>query len=158
MKLPKVQKRLTTGHSFLHFRDLFVYKLQVNCWWNRPLFPGSNLTLTVEKRWSNSLTHSLEEMEDFLPRTSARAHPYVFLSHDFGDIRTDMNAMIKAAMSDNMWNESATRAIELVRWPTTISTRKKLDVRKNIDTSRHFFPEYRPILSVLYVFFCCRYK
>ena len=59
-----------------------------------------------------------------------------------------MKAMIRAAMSDNMWKESATRAIELVRWPTTISTRKKLDVRKNIDTSRHFLPEYRPILSV----------
>jgi hypothetical protein len=81
----------------------------------------------------------------FSPKTSALAHPYVFLSQDFGDILTEMKAMIRAAMSDNMWNESATNAIEFVKWPTTISTRKKLDVRKNIDTSRHFLPEYRPM-------------
>jgi hypothetical protein len=36
------------------------------------------------------------------------------LCHDFGDILTEMKAMMRAAMSDNMWNESATSAIELV--------------------------------------------
>ena len=37
-----------------------------------------------------------------LPRTSALAQPNVFLSHDFGAIFTEMNAMIRAAISDNI--------------------------------------------------------
>jgi hypothetical protein len=34
----------------------------------------------------------------------------VFLCQDFGDIRTEMKAMMRAAMSANMWKESATWA------------------------------------------------
>jgi hypothetical protein len=43
--------------------------------------------------------------------------------------------------------------MELVTYPTTISTRKKKRVSQNIDTRRHFFPVKRPITS-----FCLQQK
>ena len=94
------------------------------------------------------------------PRTSALAQPKVFLDQDLGAILTLRNAMTRAAMSDNMWKLSATRAIEFVTYPginksrkliknqpenlpTTISTKKKATVRLNMLTRRHFLPVYR---------------
>jgi hypothetical protein len=57
----------------------------------------------------------------------------------------DKKATTNAATSLSMWKLSATRAMELVTYPTTISTRKKKRVSQNIDTRRHFFPVKRPI-------------
>ena len=57
-----------------------------------------------------------------------------------------MKAMTNAAISDSIWKESAIKAMELVTWPTTISTTKKEAVRPNIETRRHFFPLYLPIV------------
>ena len=84
-----------------------------------------------------------------VPKTSARAHPYVFLSQDFGAILTETKAIIKAAISDNIWKLSAINAMLLVRWPTTSSTRKYEAVKPNIDSKRHFLPVYRPITLFL---------
>merc|ERR1719188_342003 len=78
------------------------------------------------------------------PRTSALAQPNVFLDQDFGAILTLRKAMTRAAISDNMWKLSATKAMELVRYPTMISTKKKTTVKLNMLTRRHFLPEYLP--------------
>jgi len=53
---------------------------------------------------------------------------------------TETNATTRAATSLSMWNESATRAIELVRYPTIISTRKNANVMVNIAANRRLFP------------------
>ena len=82
-----------------------------------------------------------------IPKTSALAQPYVFLSHDFGAIFTDTKAIIKAAISESMWKLSAINAMLLVRWPTTSSTTKYVVVRPNIDNKRHRFPVYLPIVN-----------
>lgn len=58
---------------------------------------------------------------------------------------TDKNAITNAATSLSIWKLSATNAIELVMYPTTISTKKKAVVSHNIDKSRHFLPVNRPI-------------
>ena len=52
---------------------------------------------------------------------------------------------MSATTSDNIWNESATRANEPVAYPTTNSTMKKPNVNDNIDARRHALPEYLPI-------------
>jgi len=57
-----------------------------------------------------------------------------------------MNAMTMDTTSLSMWKLSATRAIELVAYPTDNSTIKKLVVNPIIVKRRHFLPEYRPIL------------
>lgn len=62
---------------------------------------------------------------------------------------TDRNDMTRAAMSPNMWKLSATSAIELVTYPTMISTKKKNAVSHIIESRRHFFPEYLDILEKL---------
>ena len=51
------------------------------------------------------------------PRTSALAQPKVFFDQDLGAILTLRKAITRAAMSDNMWKLSATRAIEFVTYP-----------------------------------------
>jgi hypothetical protein len=45
-----------------------------------------------------------------------------------------------------MWNESATRAIELEMYPTVISTTKNDPVKASIDRRRHVLPEYLPMV------------
>ena len=82
------------------------------------------------------------------PRTSALAHPYVFLSQGLGAILTERNAMVRAAMSDSMWNESEMRAMELVTCPTVISTMKKVVVKLNMVSRRHCFPLKRFLAAV----------
>ena len=72
----------------------------------------------------------------------------MFLSHDFGAILTERKAMVRAAMSESMWKESDIKAIELVTCPTVISTTKKVAVRPNMVSSRHFLPLNLPILDV----------
>ena len=84
----------------------------------------------------------------YSPRTSALAHPYVFLSQGLGAILTERNAMVRAAMSDSMWNESEMRAMELVTCPTVISTMKKVVVRLNMVSRRHCFPLKRFLAAV----------
>lgn len=63
---------------------------------------------------------------------------YIFLTF------TERNATTRAATSLNMWKLSAINAIEFVKYPTTISTKKKNAVRKSIDNSRHFSPRTWP--------------
>ena len=48
------------------------------------------------------LRQNLFEKTLVLPKTSALAQPYVFLSQDFGAILTEMKAMTSAAISDNI--------------------------------------------------------
>ncbi|KAH1021155.1 hypothetical protein HUJ04_010705 [Dendroctonus ponderosae] len=50
--------------------------------------------------------------------------------------RTETNATTKAATSLSMWKLSATKAIEFVIYPTTISTKKKNVVRISMDSNK----------------------
>ena len=55
---------------------------------------------------------------------------------------------MSAITSDNIWKESATRATELVIYPTTISTTKKVVVSVNMLIRRHLLPEYLPMVTL----------
>lgn len=52
------------------------------------------------------------------PNTSDLAQPKLFFDQE-GDILAVRKAMTRAAISDNIWKLSDTRAMELVRYPTT---------------------------------------
>merc|ERR1740131_295549 len=70
------------------------------------------------------------------PTTSALAQPYVFLLQFLGLILKLMKAIIRAITSLIMWNASATKAMEFVKWPTISSTNIKEVVIPSIISRR----------------------
>ena len=74
---------------------------------------GIRNLLTDSMRIEKHKAHKNTELTK-APRTSALAQPNVFLDHRLVDILTLINAMTRAITSLNMWNESATRAMEFV--------------------------------------------
>lgn len=51
------------------------------------------------------------------------------------------NPTSKDKTSDNMWNESATRAIDFVIFPTISSTKKKEQVKVRVHRRRNVLPD-----------------
>ncbi|RNA35583.1 hypothetical protein BpHYR1_024027, partial [Brachionus plicatilis] len=87
------------------------------------------------------------------PSTSARTHPYVFLS---GLVKCEIFMATRATTNEtrslSMWNESATREFDLDMLPITSSTRKNDKFSVIIVAKAPTRPTFRLIPSFL--FYC----